>query len=413
MKASIITIGDELLIGQTVDTNSAWIGAELSKLGFDIIRKISIHDRRDDILYTLGEVTGKCDLVIITGGLGPTSDDITKPTLCEFFSTRLVVNQDVLNMIEHMYSQRGWPMNNLNRRQAEVPENCRVLKNAVGTAPGMWFEKENTTIVSLPGVPHEMKYIMVNSVIPLLSDRYSSQAVIHKNIMTYGTGESVLAELLRGFEEELPSEIKLAYLPAYGVVKLRLTATGPDKKLLGQTVEQQVKKLYALIPEQIYGEDEVTFEEAIGGELKLRKTTLCTAESCTGGKIASLITSIPGSSEYYKGSVIAYDNSVKTSLLAVPPDIIAQYGAVSEECAIAMAVGARNLMNTGFALATTGIAGPDGGTDEKPVGTVWISVASASGTKTLRARYGSDRVTNINRFSTAALNLLLRQIREQ
>jgi len=410
MKAQIITIGDELLIGQTVDTNSAWIGAELSKLGFDVFRKISIHDLRTDILDTLAEVTGKSDVVLITGGLGPTSDDITKHTLCEYFGTKLVTDHEVLDMIEDMYRQRNWPMNENNRRQAEVPEACRVLKNAVGTAPGMWFEKDKTTFVSMPGVPHEMIHIMTEHVLPELKKRYSSQTIIHKNIMTYGIGESSLAEILTGFEEALPKEIKLAYLPSFGIIKLRLTATGPDKQQLENIVEQQVRELYNTIPHLIYGEDEESFEAAIGRILIEKGATVCTAESCTGGKIASMLTSIPGSSAYYKGSVIAYENQVKRDLLGVSAVTLDKYGAVSRECVEEMATGARRLLKTGYSVATSGIAGPDGGTKEKPVGTIWIAVSSESGTKAQRFRFGIDRITNINRFSIAALHLLWKQI---
>jgi len=410
MKAQIITIGDELLIGQTVDTNSAWIGAELSKLGFDVCRKISIHDRREDILDTLAEVTGKSDIVLITGGLGPTSDDITKQTLCEYFGTKLVTDNEVLDMIEDMYRQRNWPMNENNRRQAEVPETCRVLKNAAGTAPGMWFEKDKTIFVSMPGVPNEMIYIMNEHVLPELIKRFSSQTIIHKNIMTYGVGESSLAEILTGFEEALPGEIKLAYLPSYGIIKLRLTATGPDKQQLENIVEQQVRKLYNTIPELIYGENEESLEAAIGRILTEKGATVCTAESCTGGRIASMLTSISGSSAYYKGSVIAYENSVKRDLLGVSAETLDKFGAVSRECVEEMATGARRMLKTDYSISTSGIAGPDGGTKEKPVGTIWIAVSSESGTKANRFRFGTDRSININRFSIAALHLLWKQI---
>jgi len=410
MKAQIITIGDELLIGQTIDTNSAWIGAELSKMGFDIFRKISIHDRREDILKTLAEVIGKSDVVLITGGLGPTSDDITKQTLCEYFGTRLVKDHEVLDMIEEMFRKRNWPMNENNRRQADVPESCRVLKNAVGTAPGMWFEKDKTIFVSMAGVPHEMMYIMNEHVIPELRKRFSSQTIIHKNIMTYGIGESSLAERLSGFEETLPPEVKLAYLPSYGIIKLRLTATGTDKRYLENITDQLVKKLYETIPELIYGEDEESFEAAIGRLLKEKGASVCTAESCTGGKIASLLTSIPGSSVYYMGSVIAYDNQVKRDLLGVSAETLEKYGAVSRECVEEMAAGARRLMKTDYSIATSGIAGPDGGTIEKPVGTIWIAVSSESGTRAHKFCYGTGRNININRFSIAALHLLWKQI---
>jgi nicotinamide-nucleotide amidase len=410
MKAQIITIGDELLIGQTVDTNSAWIGAELSKIGFDVCRRISIHDLRKDILDTLKDITGKPEVVLITGGLGPTSDDITKQTLCEFFNTKLLTNNEVLGMIEEMMKKRNIPMNENNRRQAEVPESCRVMKNAAGTAPGMWFEKDGTIFVSMPGVPHEMKYLMTEYVLPELKKRFSSQTIIHKNIMTYGAPEAKLAELLKGFEESLPHIIKLAYLPAAGIIKLRLTATGTDKNLLDKIIKEQVKKLYDTVPELIYGEDEESFEMVIGKILKEKDQTICTAESCTGGKIASMITSIPGSSLYYKGSVIAYDNSIKKVVLGVPPDILERHGAVSRETVEKMAEGARRLLAADYSVATSGIAGPDGGTASKPVGTIWIAVSSIEKTVSEKYQFGSDRITNINRFSIAALNLAWKQM---
>lgn len=410
MKAAIITIGDELLIGQTVDTNSAWMGAELSKAGFDVYRMTSVHDRRDDIIYALNEAAGKTDVVLITGGLGPTSDDITKQTLCEFFNTKLVMNTEVLKMIEDMLARRNFPMNENNRRQAEVPESCLVLKNAAGTAPGMWFEKDGTIYISMPGVPYEMKYIMQEHVLPELRKRFTSQIIIHRNIMTYGTAEAKLAEILTGFEAALPDAVKLAYLPAWGIIKLRLTATGEEQSVIENMLEEQVKKLYTVIPEFIYGENEETLEMVIGRLLKGKNKTLCTAESCTGGEIAHMITSVPGSSAYYKGSVVAYSNSVKTQLLGIKEDTIAQYGAVSEETVSEMAIAARNLLNTDFAVATSGIAGPEGGTETKPVGTIWIAVASEKGTVTEKRILGNDRISNIKRFSLAALNLLRKQI---
>jgi nicotinamide-nucleotide amidase len=410
MKAAIITIGDELLIGQTVDTNSAWMGAELSKSGFDVIRMTSIHDRRGDIIAALNDAAGKSDVVLITGGLGPTSDDITKQTLCEFFNTRLVIDNEVLGMIEGMMIRRNYPMNENNRRQAEVPESCRVIKNGAGTAPGMWFEKDGTIYISMPGVPNEMKHIMTEHVLPELNKRFTSQTIIHRNIMTYGTFEAKLAETLTGFEAALPENIKLAYLPAQGVIKLRLTATGTDRVALSNLVNNQVNKLYKIIPELIFGENEESLEMIIGKLLKAKSKTVSTAESCTGGEIAHLLTSVPGSSDYYKGSVIAYDNSVKTQLLGVQQDIINNYGAVSEDVVREMAIGVRNLLGTDYAVATSGIAGPDGGTEAKPVGTIWIAVASGHGVITEKRVFGNDRITNIKRFSLTALNLLRKQI---
>jgi nicotinamide-nucleotide amidase len=413
MKASIITIGDELLIGQTIDTNSAWMGAELSKSGFDVYRMTSIHDRREEIIYALAEAEGKCDVVLITGGLGPTSDDITKQTLCNYFNTSLIVNDEVLRMIEGMMIRRNFPMNENNRRQAEVPKTCRVLYNAAGTAPGMWFEKSGTIFISMPGVPGEMKYLMTEHVLPELNRRFTSQIIIHRNIMTYGTFEAKLAEILSGFESALPENIKLAYLPASGVIKLRLTGTGIDHDSLSDSINSQVRKLYEIIPEFIYGEDEESLEMVIGKLLRSENSTLCTAESCTGGEIAHLLTTVAGSSAYYKGSVVAYSNSIKTQLLGIKEDTIIENGAVSEKVVSEMAVAARKLFKSGYSVATSGVAGPDGGTDSKPVGTVWIAVDSDKGTVTEKRVFGNERVPNIKRFSLAALNLLRKQIINQ
>lgn len=412
MKASIITIGDELLIGQTVDTNSAWMGAEMSKSGFDVCRITSVHDKREDILSALTEATGKIDVVLITGGLGPTSDDITKPTLCEFFNTHLVMNFEVLAMIEEMMIRRNWtvPMNDKNKRQAEVPESCRVLKNAAGTAPGMWFEKDGTIFISMPGVPHEMKNLMSEVVLPELNKRFTSQKIIHRNIMAYGTGESALAEILTEFESGLPESIRLAYLPATGIIKLRLTGTGVDQNAVSDLINEQVGKLYKTIPEYIYGENEESLEMVVGKLLKEDQKTVSTAESCTGGNIAHLLTSVAGSSAYFKGSIIAYDNSIKTQLLGVQDYILTKYGAVSENTAKEMATGVRSLLKTDYSVATTGIAGPDGGTETKPVGTVWIAVSSDGGTFSEKRSFGNDRALNITRFSFTALNLLRKQI---
>jgi nicotinamide-nucleotide amidase len=307
-------------------------------------------------------------------------------------------------------SRRKFAMNDNNRRQAEVPESCRVLKNAAGTAPGMWFEKDGTIFVSMAGVPDEMKYIMNEHVLPELNKRFTSQVIIHRNIMTYGTFEAKLAEILTDFEAGLPASIKLAYLPSSGVIKLRLTGTGSDKESLEVIVNEQVRKLYKTIPDLIYAENEESLENVIGKLLVAKKSSLCTAESCTGGEIAHLLTSIPGSSDYYRGSVIAYDNSVKRQLLGVKEESLNKYGAVSEEVVREMAAGARLLLNTEYSVATSGIAGPDGGTDTKPVGTFWMAVASEKGIVAEKRIFGGDRITNIKRFSLAALNLLRVQI---
>jgi len=301
-------------------------------------------------------------------------------------------------------------MNDKNLRQADVPESCRVLTNAAGTAPGMWFEREGTIYISMPGVPSEMKYIMKEHVIPELNKRFTSQIIIHRNIMTYGTFEAKLSETLTGFEAGLPSNIKLAYLPASGVIKLRLTGTGTDHESLSSMINYHVNQLYKIIPDLIFGEHEESLEMVTGRLLEAKKKTVSTAESCTGGEIAHMLTSVPGSSVYYTGSVVAYANSVKIQLLGVKEDMIKKHGAVSEKVVSQMAMGARRLFQTDFAVATSGIAGPDGGTEDKPVGTLWIAVATEKGVITEKRIFGNDRNTNIKRFSLAALNLLRKQI---
>ena len=410
MKALIITIGDELLIGQTIDSNSAWIGAELSKLGFDVHRIISVHDKREDILSTLKEVSGKVDVALITGGLGPTADDITKPTLCEFFNSRLALNAEVLKTIEAMLNRRNLPMNENNRKQAEVPEACKVLANAKGTAPGMWFEKDGTIFISMPGVPYEMKYLMTEHVLPNLKRRFTSQIIIHKNIMTYGTFEAKLAEQLTDFEKGLPKNIKLAYLPSFGTIKLRLTGTSVNGSQLQKTIQDKVDELYKIIPQFIYGEDEDTLEKCVGDLLRNKKQTVCTSESCTGGNIASLITSIAGSSDYFKGAIVAYANSAKSDILGIPEELIFKHGAVSSEVVAEMAKSARKLLKTDYCVATSGVAGPGGGSEAKPVGLVCMAVSSQAGVVTEKSIFGNDRRSNIQRFSFAALNLLRKQI---
>jgi nicotinamide-nucleotide amidase len=410
MKAEIITIGDELLIGQTVDTNSAWIGAELSRSGFDIYRITSVSDKHDEILRILNEASGRSDVVLITGGLGPTSDDITKNTLCEFFGSRLVTDRRVLEMIEEMLRRRNFTMNENNLRQAEVPDKCRVLYNATGTAPGMWFERNNTVFISMPGVPLEMKHIMSTHVLPELHKRFSSQVIVHRNIMTYGMPEARLAEILSGFESNLPDSVKIAYLPSFGIIKLRLTVKGKDRGVIEKIADEQVSRLYSVIPDLIYGENEETMEMKIGALLRERNETLSAAESCTGGSVARLITSVPGSSDYFTGSVVAYNNRIKTDVLKVPASVIGKYGAVSRETVEAMARGAAKLFGTTYSVAASGIAGPGGGTPDKPVGTIWIAVSGPSSLVSEKLVYGNDRNINITRSSISALNLLRRQI---
>jgi len=408
--AEIITIGDEILIGQTVDTNSAWIGMQLNLLGVMVSRITSVSDRREEIRSALSEALGRTGLVLMTGGLGPTSDDITKETLAEYFGSKLVTDQEVLAVVSERLRKRNLELTDNNRRQALVPDNCTVLANQMGTAPGMLFNADGKIIISMPGVPSEMKHIMQEHVLPLVASRAGGKVIIHKNIMTYGTFEAKLAERLTIFEQKLPREIRLAYLPAWGVIKLRLTGIGDDRNSISGMIDEQVRKLYSVIPDVIYGEDEATLEEVIGILLSDNHLTLSTAESCTGGKIASLITSVPGSSAWFRGSVVAYDNSIKTSLLFVDAETIRLHGAVSEETAVAMALGIRKLTGTDYSVAVTGIAGPAGGTPEKPVGTVWIAVASDSGVVAEKHCFADNRIINISRSATTALNMLRKQI---
>lgn len=408
--AEIITIGDELLIGQTIDTNSAWMGMQLSMRGIRVNRITSVSDRREDIISALDEALGRAPLVLVTGGIGPTSDDITKQTLAEYFGTKLVINHDVLAEVTGRITSRNLEMNDNNRRQALVPECCRVLSNHAGTAPGMLFEKDGRIVVSMPGVPSEMRHIMEEHVLPMVSSLSGNNTIIHRNIMTFGTFEAKLAERLEGFEKDLPAIVKLAYLPAHGVIKLRLTGTGDNTEKVRMTVDEQVRKLYMVIPDVIYGEGEVTLEETVGKLLLDNHLTVSTAESCTGGTIASMITRVSGSSAWFRGSVVAYDNSIKTGVLGVDPEIISRHGAVSEETVKAMAEGIRRLAVTDFAVAVTGIAGPTGGTPEKPVGTVWIAVASSGGVIAEKHRFADDRQINISRSASTALNMLRKQI---
>lgn len=410
MQAEIITIGDELLIGMTVDTNSAWMANELTATGFKVYQITSISDKREHILKAVDEAMGRSELVLVTGGLGPTSDDITKQTLADYFGSKLVINDDVFEFIRQMIDARGLEMNENNRRQALVPDNCIVLENGRGTAPGMMFERNGHILVSMPGVPYEMKYIMETHLIPYIKTRFKREAIVYRLVMTYGTFEAKLAEILEDFEQELPEDVKIAYLPTAGIIKLRITASGTDEEDALQKVNLQIKKLETIIPRYIYGYDGVMPEEAAGGLLREKGMTVSTAESCTGGIVSSMITSVPGSSDYFTGSVVAYNNSIKISELGVDREIIEKKGAVSEEVARQMAEGIRKRFRTDIGLSVTGIAGPGGGTGEKPVGTVWIAVSSEAGTIARRFMFGGNREANIRRSSLAALSMLREQI---
>ena len=413
VNASIITIGDELLIGQTIDTNSAWMAGELNKIGVWVKRRVAVGDVWDDIWNALDEESKKVDIVLMTGGLGPTADDITKPLLCEYFGGKLVVNEQVLAHIKYLFEhvfRRPGPMLERNLKQAEVPDVCRVLMNERGTAPGMWFDrqhpKEGTVVISLPGVPHEMKGLMIKEVLPGLRQHYELPFILHQTFVTYGIGESFLAEKIKDWETQLPSHLKLAYLPYYGSVRLRLTGISNDKNALEEELERQSKFLKPLIKEWLVIDDDLTIQQVVARMLKAKHQTVGTAESCTGGYIAHLLTIDPGASSNFKGTVVAYDNKVKEDLLGVSHDTIESIGAVSEETVKEMAQGVLDKLKTDYALATSGIMGPDGGTDQKPVGTVWIAVGNNKNIQTQQFHFRFDRLRNIEQTSNTALNML-------
>ncbi len=407
--ASIITIGDELLIGQTIDTNSAWMAEELNKIGVWVKRRVAVGDVWDDIWNALDEESKRSDIILITGGLGPTADDITKPLLCKYFGGKLVVNEQVLTHIKHLFEKifrRPGPMLERNLKQAEVPDVCTVLMNDRGTAPGMLFERENKIFISLPGVPHEMKGLMKKEVLPRLPRHFKMPFIIHQTFLTYGIGESFLAEKIKDWEEKLPSHLRLAYLPHYGNVRLRLTGMGDDKTTLEKELEDQSTLLRPLINEWFVIDDDMTIQQVVAKLLKERKQTVGTAESCTGGYIAHLLTMNPGASSNFKGTIVAYDNKVKEDILEVSPGTIESVGAVSEEVVRQMVKGVLKKLKTDFGLATSGIMGPDGGSEEKPVGTVWIAAGNSEKTEAKIFHFRFDRLRNIEQTAHTALNML-------
>lgn len=406
IKAAVITIGDEILIGQIVNTNASWLGQQMNLAGYSVVHMATVPDQREEIVSELNKAIKYAEIVIITGGLGPTKDDITKHTLAEYFGRTLEEDPDTLQQVTSFFAARGMELTETNRRQALVPEGAVVLKNDNGTAPGMLFEDNGKVVVSLPGVPLEMKHLMTEQVIPYLKTKYKGQHIYHKTVMTHGMGESHLSDLIQDWEESLPSHIKLAYLPRPGIVRLRLSAAGDSFNQIRIDVNNQVQRLVRLIPDLIFGYDDITLEEVIGSMLTRQSKTVATAESCTGGSIAARITSVAGSSAYFKGSVVAYDNHVKNIVLGVSEEALKKYGAVSEEVAKQMAAGVKNLLSTDYAIATTGIAGPEGGTKEKPVGTVWIAVASHNEVKAQCFQFGHQRSRNTERSVLSALNML-------
>ncbi|HEX4375086.1 MAG TPA: CinA family nicotinamide mononucleotide deamidase-related protein, partial [Puia sp.] len=375
ISASIITIGDELLIGQVIDTNSAWMAQELNKIGVWVKRRVAVGDNWNEIWNALDKESEEANIILITGGLGPTADDITKQLLCEYFGGKLIVDETALANVKYIFERvLKRPMIERNLKQAEVPDVCTVIQNKRGTAPGMWFEKNEKIFVSMPGVPYEMKGMMTDNVLPELQKKFVFPYITHRTLLTAGVGESFLAEHIISFETNLPKNIKLAYLPNYGMVRLRLTVTGDNKEITGQEINSQFEELKKLTAEWTVIDSDLTMQEALGKLLKEKNKTVSTAESCTGGYIAHLITSVPGSSAYFKGSVVSYANEIKEDLLHVNENTIASVGAVSEETVREMVKGALALLKTDYAIATSGIMGPDGGSAEKPVGTAWVAV---------------------------------------
>lgn len=412
MKATIVTIGDEILIGQIVDTNSGFIAKSLDKIGVEIHEMISISDNKNHILETFSKLQNQVDLVIITGGLGPTKDDITKHTFCEYFEDKLVRNEavekHVIDLIERAMKR---PASQMNKDQALVPSKCIVLHNQVGTAPGMWMKKENTVYISLPGVPYEMKYIVENEIIPKIVREYERPYIIHKTIMTYGQGESLVAERIENWENNLPEFIKLAYLPSPGRVRLRLSARGTDKEFLEQKIAENVLSLSKIIGDIIVGFDgDETIEVILGRLLEGQNKTLATAESCTGGKIAQVITSVSGASKYFKGSVVSYATETKISVLGLSEQLIKEHSVVSFEVAKAMALSVKKLMKSDYAIATTGNAGPTKGDGKAEIGTVFIAIATPNEVIVEEFDFGQPREKVIDRAVNKAFEMLQKEI---
>ncbi len=404
---SIITIGDELLIGQVVDTNSAWMAQLLSAKGMQVVRRVAVGDTEASILAAINEEKKHADIVLITGGLGPTSDDLTKPVLNKYFGGKLVLHEEVLTHITTLFEQiLKRPITQRNIEQAMLPDVCTVIPNKIGTAAGMLFEQDEKIFISMPGVPQEMKLMMQHEVVPLLLEKFSFQAIVHETIVTYGVAESSAADMLIDFENRLPENIKLAYLPNYGLLRLRLTGTGANGSQLQDAVSNLKHELKNLLAEYCVAESDLKMQEILGELLLQRKETLCTAESCTGGYIAHLITSIPGSSQWYEGSGISYSYDAKERLFGVSHHAITTHGAVSEEVAIAMAEGALELLSSTYSVAVSGIMGPGGGMEGKPVGTVWMAVAKKGKTITQKLHFRFDRQKNIELTAMNALNML-------
>ncbi|MFN7115647.1 MAG: competence/damage-inducible protein A [Saprospiraceae bacterium] len=413
MKVQIVTVGDEILIGQIIDTNSAWMGQQLNLIGARVVKKTAIGDVHDEITAAITEGFANADIVLMTGGLGPTKDDITKKAIADYFGVAMQLHQPTYDQIKRFFEKLGRQIpEDALQTQCLMPTNATLLTNKMGTAPGMWFEHENKVLVSMPGVPYEMEYLMENEVLPRLKARFPGKPIAHRTLLTVGEGESNIAKRIENFENSLPANIKLAYLPAMGQVRLRLTGTGAEEMELHNLLDTKAKELEGLIPELVFGYGDVLLEQAIGEMLRVRQLTFGTAESCTGGYVAHRITSIPGSSDYFQGSIVSYSNELKMKLLNVNAATLEQYGAVSEQTVTEMVQGALDTLNVDVALAISGIAGPGGGTPEKPVGLVWLAIGNRSTIKTRKVQSGRDRLKNIQYSGTMALNLIRQFLQE-
>lgn len=410
--AEIITIGDEILIGQIVDTNSAWIAQKLNETGIRVKQITSVSDDKAHILEALHAASRRASLVIITGGLGPTKDDITKVALAEYFEVGFKSDAETLEVVKQIFARSNRPLLDTNIRQADVPDNCTVLLNKNGTAPGMWFDEHDVVYISMPGVPFEMMYLVEEEVLPRVKQRFQLDSILHYNILTAGIGESFLAEAISEIEESLPAHIKLAYLPKLGQVRLRLSAYGGDEASLNAEIKTYVDKISAAVDQYVVTTEDKPLEKAIMDYMQERKLTLSVAESCTGGYLSHILTQHPGASEVFLGGGITYSNSLKIEILDVSADTLSRYGAVSEEIVKEMAIGALNKFNSHYSVAISGVAGPDGGSEGKPVGTVWIAVACADKVITRKFQFGSRRVQNIERAAVNALVLLFNILKE-
>ncbi len=416
MKAELLTIGNEILIGQITNTNAVWMAQQLNIIGVNVVHMSSVADDRAAILKAFEDAGKRADIVLITGGLGPTKDDITKKTFCDFFDSELILDENVLADVTVFFTKRNKELTEINRKQAEVPKGCIVIRNKNGTAPGMWMEKNGVIYVSMPGVPFEMQAMITDNVIPELKKRFELPFIYHKTILTQGIGESALADLISDWEDALASkEISLAYLPSPGMVRLRLSASGKNEGELTKMIEAEAEKVKSLIDKFIYGYEEYgkeqpTLENIIGNLLKEHKLKLSLAESCTGGYISHLITSVAGSSDYYQGCIVPYHNTFKHNLLKVDNSIFEKFGAVSKECVEAMAAETLNVFKSDVSIAVSGIAGPSGGTEEKPVGTIWIAVAHHDKIISKKFIFGDNRQRNIHMTAITALNMLRKLI---